>query len=508
LSAYERARESGRCAEGFSVDPLVDPDLNEALGLELLEQSQCGLALIALDGMILFANPIFRKLCHLGSTSLSECYFQQSLTRAGAIFYESQFLPTLLQRGEVKEISLELVSSTGEQTPVFANAVLRRSQDGSPDGMFLSILDSTRRRLYEKELLRARRDAEQLSEVVRRSSDAILRLSPDGVIHTWNRGAQQIFGWSSSEALGKPLTHLFTEHGTNELQDAMGMLSRGTEIFKEIAGWKKDGTNLELSICLTPHLEAPGTLVAFSAIIRDITSRKLAERAMIQSEKLASVGRLASSIAHEINNPLEAVTNLLYILQSRPLDPESLSLLETAQEELARVSQIATHTLRFYRQSSSRTHLDLSALADSVLGLYRARLVNDSKRASPLLCFEGELRQILAILVSNAYDAMKSGGKLTLRNRNATIWPAGVPGVRITVADTGTGIEHAVFLRLFETFFSTKGINGTGLGLWITQELVEKNRGRIKIRSSTKPGRNGTIVTMAFPHRRDEGHPI
>ena len=272
-------------------------------------------------------------------------------------------------------------------------------------------------------------------------------------------------------------------------------LGRGAQVIKELTGLRKDGSSLEVSVSLTPHLEAPGILVAFSAIIRDVTAQKLSERALLQSEKLASVGRLASSIAHEINNPLESVTNLLYILQSRPLDSASQALVSTAQEELARVSQIATQTLRFYKQSSSRTHLDLPALADSVLALYRARLTNagitwtkDCKRVSPVFCFEGELRQILVNLVANAYDAMKNGGKLTIRSRDTVILPEGVRGVRITVADTGAGMEQRTLSRVFEPFFTTKGIGGTGLGLWITLELVKNNRGQIKIRSSTKPG--------------------
>ena len=460
-----------------------------------------------MDGMILFANLAFRRLCGPDGADGFERHFQQFLTKGAAIFYENQLLPTLLQRGKIEGISLELSQPSGEQVPVFLNAILRRSDDGNPNGMLLSVFDAVQRRLYEKELLRARKEAEQLSEVVRRSSDAILRLGPDGAIQSWNEGARHMFGWSSDEALAKPITLLLEDEGRSQIQDAMVLLGRGAQVIKELTGLRKDGSSLEVSISLTPHLEAPGILAAFSAIIRDVTAQKLSERALLQNEKLASVGRLASSIAHEINNPLESVTNLLYILQSRPLDPESLALVSTAQEELARVSQIATQTLRFYKQSSSRTHLDLAALADSVLALYRARLTNagitwtkDCKRASPVFCFEGELRQILVNLVANAYDAMKTGGKLTIRSRDTVILPEGVRGVRITVADTGAGMEQRTLSRVFEPFFTTKGIGGTGLGLWITLELVKNNRGQIKIRSSTKPGRCGTVITVVFPH--------
>ena len=311
------------------------------------------------------------------------------------MFYENQFLPTLLQRGKITGISLELSQPSGQQVSVFVSAVLRRSEDGTPDGMFLALFDATQRRLYEKELLRARKDAEQVSEVVRRSSDAILRLSPDGAIQSWNEGARHMFGWSTNEALEKSLTFLLEDEGRGQLLDAIALLGRGLQVFKELTGLRKDGSKLDVSITLTPHLEAPGILVAFSAIIRDVTTQKLSERAILQSEKLASVGRLASSIAHEINNPLEAVTNLLYLLRLRPLDPESLALVSTAEEELARVSQIATQTLRFYKQSSSRTHLDLKSLAESVLialsrrdcGMLESTGTNDSKNSLSTLLF-------------------------------------------------------------------------------------------------------------------------
>jgi PAS domain S-box-containing protein len=484
--------------------------LLETLGLDILEQSPSGLAILAMDGTIRFANPAFRTLCGLDDAASPERHFQQSLTKGGAMFYENQFLPTLLQRGRIAGISFDLRGSSGEQVPVFVSAVLRRGEEGTPDDILLSVFDATERRLYEKELLRARKEAEQLSEVVRRSSDAILRLDPEGIVQSWNEGARNMFGWSSDEALGKSITLLLEDSGKSQLHDAMALLGRGAQVVKELTCARKDGSSLEVSISLTPHLEAPGILVAFSAIIRDVTSQKLSERALLQNEKLASVGRMASSIAHEINNPLEAITNLLFILQSRPLDSESLHLVSIAQEELARVSQIATQTLRFYKQSSGRTHLDLALLVDSIFALYRARFTNagvlatnDSERVSALFCFEGELRQIMVNLVANAFDATKTGGKLTIRSRDITIWPEGFRGVRITVADNGTGMDTTTLSHIFEPFFTTKGIGGTGLGLWITLGLVKKNQGRIKIRSSTKRDRRGTVVSMLFPHCGD-----
>jgi signal transduction histidine kinase len=253
-------------------------------------------------------------------------------------------------------------------------------------------------------------------------------------------------------------------------------------------------------------MEPPGIVVAFSAVIRDTTRRKQVERALVQTEKLASVGRLASSIAHEINNPLESVTNLLYILQSRVSDEEAKSLVATAQEELARVTHIATQTLRFYKQTGSRSEADPHSLIESVLGLYRGRLqnsgiqvINDSSDCLPLVCYENELRQVLMNLVANSFDAMRSGGRLTIRCRRMTHWSAGTNATRISVADTGIGMDAATLQRVFEPFFSTKGIGGVGLGLWISKDLVEKNGGTMRMRSSRRSGCTGTTVMMWFP---------
>ena len=265
---------------------------------------------------------------------------------------------------------------------------------------------------------------------------------------------------------------------------------------------------MDLAVSMTPHTEAPGVLVAFSAIIRDVTNRKQAERALLQNEKLASVGRLASSIAHEINNPLEAVTNLLYLLQLHVTDEETNSLVTEAQRELDRVAHIATHTLRFHKQSSDRTEVDLHSITDSVLALYQVRfensgilVLNESADASPFWCFEGELRQILFSLVSNAFDAMRAGGRLVLRCRDITLHPSRQRGIRITVADSGSGMNNETLRQVFDPFFSTKGIGGTGLGMWITKDLVKKNEGTIRIRSSVRPGRSGTTVIMQFPNQ-------
>jgi signal transduction histidine kinase len=179
-----------------------------------------------------------------------------------------------------------------------------------------------------------------------------------------------------------------------------------------------------------------------------------------------------------------------------------------AQQELARVSQIATQTLRFYRQSTARNAVRVSELLDQVLKLYQGRLtsagvevVRDYRGAEPLVCFDGELRQVFTNLIGNALDASRESGPITLREREATDWRTGRKGVRITIADRGHGMSKEIVGRIFEPFFSTKGITGTGLGLWVSLEIVQKHSGVMKVRSSVSSSHPGTVFSLFIPHR-------
>ena len=241
----------------------------------------------------------------------------------------------------------------------------------------------------------------------------------------------------------------------------------------------------------------------------DITHEKRSAAALIQAEKLAVAGRLAASIAHEINNPLEAITNLAYLLAHSPLDPESAQLVESLQSELRRVSHITTHTLRFHRQSTRDSLVDIAGLIESVLALYEGRLRNYNIRVHSRLCatrkitaFDGDLRQVLANLVGNAIDAMQAAPEpriLFLRSADALHPATRKPGIRITIADTGTGIATAHLRHIFEPFFTTKPETGTGLGLWISHEIIAKHNGSLRLRSCQDPALHGTAFHLFLP---------
>jgi PAS domain S-box-containing protein len=267
-----------------------------------------------------------------------------------------------------------------------------------------------------------------------------------------------------------------------------------------------DGSLAWVRFAAAPIFDDQGVIAGGVVAISDIDQQKRAESALIQSEKLAAVGRLAASISHEINNPLEAVTNLLYLLENAPQQPDARAYIAAAQQELLRVSQIVTHTLQFHRQSTGPRAITAEELLEPALGLFRGRLTNSNIDlqlqhfgAGAVTCYEGEIRQVLNNMIGNAIDSMRTGGLLVLRTSKSRLWSVGVPGIRITIADTGQGIPPEVIQHIFEPFYTTKGINGTGLGLWISLGIVVKHQGRLQVRSRTQKGNSGTVFSLFLP---------
>jgi PAS domain S-box-containing protein len=249
------------------------------------------------------------------------------------------------------------------------------------------------------------------------------------------------------------------------------------------------------------------------AILVDTTEQKRGEETLRRTEKLAATGRLAASIAHEINNPLEAVTNLLYLIRQEQLSPEADHFAQLAQQEVTRVSEITQQTLRFYRQSTLPTLTNVSELLDSVITLHLGRiqalqveLQRDYDRPLQLFCFSGELRQLFANLIGNALDAMTpEGGRLVVRAHASS--QNGNRGVRISVADTGCGITPEARRHIFEPFFTTKEATGTGLGLWVSDQIIRKHRGLVHVRSRST-GATGTVFSIFFPATGLEGETL
>lgn len=246
-------------------------------------------------------------------------------------------------------------------------------------------------------------------------------------------------------------------------------------------------------------------MARFEIRLRMVEAERAAA-AVMQTEKLAAVGRLASSMAHGINNPLEAVTNLIYLARQRAQDAQLKLWLEHADQELRRVSTIANQTLQFHRQVQTPHPISCLDLFTRALSVHQARLRNANitvekrKRARRLVeCLEDDILDVLVNIIANSIDAMPSGGRLIVRSREHTDTRTGRKGLTLTIADTGAGMSPAAQRKAFDAFFSTKDIGGIGLGLWVAADTVKRHHGRIAIRSSQRKGHTGTVTTIFLP---------
>jgi signal transduction histidine kinase len=271
---------------------------------------------------------------------------------------------------------------------------------------------------------------------------------------------------------------------------------------------RKDGMYRHFLSRAVPLRNEAGEVERWIGSATDIHDQKLAEEALRKSEKLATAGRLAASIAHEINNPLEGVTNALYLaLQDDSLGEATKSYLTMAEQELMRVSHITTQTLRFHRQSKMAAAVDVCDTVDSVLALFRGRLASkkivvkeECERGAMATCFGDEIRQVVANLVSNALDATTEG-RLRVRVRRTGSWTRGEwrDGVKLVIADTGAGIPATVVEHIFEPFITTKEATGIGLGLWVSEGIVRKHGGWIRVRSQSAGSSRGTVFEVFLP---------
>jgi signal transduction histidine kinase len=419
------------------------------------------------------------------------------MTRGEPTWHENQLVP-IFRNGK-----LEDVYWTYGYSPV-------RDGDGTICGTLVVCTETTDSVVARAQLQQER---EALASLFQQAPAffSLLR-GPDHVFEIVNRPYQELIG--PRPVVGKSVREAIPEaegQGFIALLDQVyrtgtPFIGRGTPIQLARSG----SASLEqrfMDFVYQPRRDPDGTISGIIVLGVDVTESRLAEQALIQSEKIAAVGRLASSIAHEINNPLEAVTNLLYLAQRSASPQETRKYLTTAESELQRVSVIASQTLRFHRQSTFPRAVTPSELIDGTLPLYQGRLNNGQvsihrrERAhEPIVCLEGEIRQVLSNLIGNAIDATKAaGGRLILRTRNATDWQTGRRGVVFTVADTGSGMSPRTLSRIFEPFFTTKEVGGTGLGLWICREIVDRHHGSLRVRSSASPERSGTVFTLFLP---------
>jgi len=352
---------------------------------------------------------------------------------------------------------------------------------------------------------RADRTTREMAAIVEYSCDAIFSTRPDGTITSWNRAAEHLYGYTAEEAVGLPVAQLAPPERRDEVEQNRLMLNGGGHVASyRTERMRKDGTRWPVLLSVSSLRNVRGEIVGASAIARDISVEKQSQEAVRRSEKLATAGRLAASIAHEINNPLEAVVNLLYL--ARHDSSHAGEYLTLAEQEVGRVAQLAQQTLGFVRDTSSPGSMDPAAIMDEILQLYSRKLEGRQIRVTrryrssyPISGYSGELRQLLANLLVNAVDAMADGGSLQVRVATGRDWSNGREGVRITVADNGSGIPRDKLRQIFEPFYTTKKDTGTGLGLWVSRGIVQKHGGSIRVRSRVDGRATGTVFLIFLP---------
>ena len=338
---------------------------------------------------------------------------------------------------------------------------------------------------------------------------------PDMPLMYVNPAFEVMTGYSLEDVEGRNCRFLQgQEHEQPGLTLIREAIQKKRETVAVIRNFRKDGSAFWNELSLSPIRNADGELTHFVGIQMDVTERVEFERALRESEKLAAVGRLASSIAHEINNPLEAVMNLVYLTeQFMPkvaMNEEARQFLGQVDAELQRVKLITAQSLRFYKQSTGPEAITCSELITPIVDIYKPRFTNFNikvhkrERSSlHIVCLASEIRQVVTNLLTNAIDAMRGqGGRLLVRTHEATDWKHDKQGVVITVADTGCGMSKETQASIYKAFYTTKGISGTGLGLWISSEIIRRHRGRLHVRSAK--GR-GTVFQLFLPFQAVSG---
>jgi PAS domain S-box-containing protein len=347
---------------------------------------------------------------------------------------------------------------------------------------------------------------QQLAAIVTSSEDAIISFTVDGIVTSWNQGAEMLYGYTPQEILGRPLAVVVPVERMGELEHNLERLNREERVGSyETERIHKNGSRLRVLLSVSPIRNEKGQLAGASAISRDITQQKRTEEALRRNERLATAGRLTAAIAHEIRNPLEALINLVYLARRDAAGRDEY--LRLAEQEIGRLDSIAQQALGFVRETTAPEQLNPAKLIDEVLQLYMRKLQQNNitiekhtEDGLGILGFPGELRQLFSNLILNAMESMKDGGRLRIRVVHAHEW-AGEQreGVRVTVADTGSGISDHSLPHIFEPFFTTKKETGTGLGLWLAYGIVQKHSGWMRVTSRTIPGSSGTVFMVFLP---------
>ena len=362
--------------------------------------------------------------------------------------------------------------------------------------------DITAAKRAEQSLLQAKEEWEQTFNSV---PDLIAVLDKQHRILRVNQALAQRLGRTVEECIGEKCYRCV--HGTSNPPAECPHSLTVLDCQQHIAEVREQLLDGDFVVSTTPFFDAEGELAGTVHVSRDVSDLKKAHQALLRSEKLATTGQLAASIAHEIHNPLDVVSNLLFLVEQGSSEEETRNFAAMALEELNRVTQITQQMLTFQREAARPVAVNIAEVIENVLALYQRKILAagitmelEVDSEASILALPGQTRQVFANLIGNAIEAMqRSEGRIRLRAHPSRNWRGGEAGLRFLVADNGHGIPPELQKKIFDPFFTTKGEKGTGLGLWITQGIVEKSGGTLRLRSTTREGRAGTCFSIFFP---------
>jgi PAS domain S-box-containing protein len=414
--------------------------------------------------------------------------------------YEETEIIRKLRAGErIDHYETVRMRKNGERFPISVTISPIRDQAGNIVAASKIAHDISERR-------RADETRYRLAALVDSADDAIVSKTLNGIVTSWNKAAEKLFGYTADEMCGQSILRIIPANLHYEEDEILRKLRAGQRIeHYETTRQRKDGELIQVSVTISPIIDETGKVIGASKIARDISDKRRVEQMLIQSEKLAATGRMAAAIAHEINNPLESLINVIFLARQQSAPESRISqLLLTAEQELERVSHIARQTLGYYKDTGAPRDVHIHELLENVLTVYNSKMLSmgiavDSRfnDLHKICVSRGEILQVFSNVIANGIDAMKQGGILTITTRN--VFSTDQDGVEIVIRDTGTGIAQENLPRVFEPFFTTKGILGTGIGLWVAKQLITRRGGQITIASSTTSGNSGTTVSMFIP---------
>ncbi len=415
-----------------------------------------------------------------------------------------QAMEHTLKRGEPFRFEGLMYRPDGALRCIEVNGNLEPEAEGSGGRILGTIRDVTKVRKTESERRESAKRLGELAAIVASSDDVIVSKDLNGIITSWNDAATRIFGYSPEEIIGSSILKLIPEHLHSDEKTIIENIRAGRRIEHfETVRLAKDGRLVDVSLTISPIKDEEGRVIGASKILRDVSSRKRMEQSLLQAEKIAATGRMAATIAHEINNPLEAVMNLLYLLRERITDDDGRGFLATAEDELGRVSHIAKQTLGYYRENAAATLASVEDIAKNALAIYEPRCLSANigvrrsiSSSNKIVLRRGEMMQVISNLIANAIYAMPAGGTLSVSVCDA---PSAGDGIVLTVEDDGVGIAPKNLPKVFDAFFTTRTTIGTGIGLFIAKQFVEGHGGRIGIESSCESDKHGTTVRVFLP---------